>query len=89
MYDRIYTPGYYEVSTRYFWESNLYDLSGKKLLYTVQSESFDPANASTQGHEYGKLIVSDMIHMTANIQRQTGCYEEVKNFDAKKPNKIH
>jgi hypothetical protein len=61
MYDRIYTPGYYEVSTRYFWESNLYDLSGKKLLYTVQSESFDPANASTQGHEYGKLIVSDMV----------------------------
>jgi hypothetical protein len=41
MYDRIYTPGYYEVSTRYFWESNLYDLGEKKLLYSVQTESFD------------------------------------------------
>lgn len=61
MYDRIYTPGYYEVSTRYFWESNLFDLSEKKLLYTVQSESFDPANASSQGHEYGKLIIKDMV----------------------------
>lgn len=61
MYDRIYTPGYYEVSTRYFWESNLYDLSEKKLLYAVQTESFDPSNAATQAHEYGQLIVKDMI----------------------------
>lgn len=61
MYDRIYTPGYYEVSTRYFWESNLYDLSEKKLLYSVQTESFDPSNAATQAHEYGQLIVKDMI----------------------------
>ena len=41
MYDRIYSPGYYQTSTKYFWESNLYDLKTKKLLYSVQTESFD------------------------------------------------
>lgn len=60
LYDRIYTPGYYGESTRYFWESNLYDLSNKKLLYSVQTESFDPASAESLGHEYGQLILQDM-----------------------------
>ena len=61
LYDRIYSPGYYEYSTRYFWESNLFDLSGKKLLYTAQTESFDPENASSMGHEYSLVILKDMI----------------------------
>lgn len=61
MYDRIYSPGYYQVNTRYFWESNLYDLSTKELLYSVQTESFDPESAQSLGHEYGKLIVKDMF----------------------------
>jgi hypothetical protein len=61
MYDRIYTPGYYAIDTRYFWESNLYDLTTKELLYSVQTESFDPASAETLGHEYGKMIVNDMV----------------------------
>lgn len=30
VYDRVYTPGYYQVNTRYFWESNLYDIGKKK-----------------------------------------------------------
>ncbi|MBI1781331.1 MAG: hypothetical protein HYR66_08170 [Sphingobacteriales bacterium] len=61
MYDRIYSPGYYQINTRYFWESNLYDLSSKELLYSVQTESFEPESAQSLGHEYGKLIVKDMF----------------------------
>jgi hypothetical protein len=61
MYDRVYGPGYYAVSTKYFWESNLYSLDGKRLLYSAQSQSFDPVSAQSLGHEYGKMIARDMV----------------------------
>lgn len=60
IYDRVYTPGYYTTSTKYFWETNLYDLSDMSLLYSAQTQSFDPESADRLGHEYGKLIVSDL-----------------------------
>jgi len=60
MYDRIYMPGYFATSTRYFWESNLYDVPSKALLYSVQTESFEPASSEAMGHEYGRIIVKDM-----------------------------
>jgi hypothetical protein len=61
MHDRIFEPDYYAESTKFFWESNLYDLNTKKLLYSVQTQSFDPSTAESLAHEYGKLIVNDMI----------------------------
>lgn len=54
---RIYEPGYYVTDTKYFWESNLYDVSTQSLLYSVQTKSFDPANSESLGHTYGKLII--------------------------------
>lgn len=61
LYHRIYEPGYYVSDTRYFWESNLYDMSTQKLVYSVQTQSFDPANSESLGHEYGQMIVKDMV----------------------------
>lgn len=61
IYERIYTPGYYVTDTKYFWESNLYDMNTKDLVYSVQTESFDPGSSESLGHEYGKLIVEDMM----------------------------
>lgn len=61
MYNRIYTPGYYVTNNRYFWESNLFDVASKELIYSVQTESFDPASSETLAHEYGQLIVKDMV----------------------------
>ena len=60
MYTRIYSPNYYQ-ETKYFWESNLYDLKTNKLVYSVQTESFDPSSRGTLAHEYGKLIVNAMV----------------------------
>lgn len=60
MYDRIYSPGYYQSTTRYFWESNIYDLKTKRLIYSVQTETFDPDEASSLAHQYGKVIVNDI-----------------------------
>ena len=64
IYGRIYTPGYYMKDTRYFWESNFYDMETKELLYSVQTESFDPNSAASLSEEYGQLIVNDMAKKT-------------------------
>jgi hypothetical protein len=61
MHDRIYSPAYYTVDTRYFWESNLYDLSDWRLLYSVQSQSFTPGSTENLAHEYGQMIIKDMV----------------------------
>lgn len=59
--NRIYEQGYYVTDTRYFWESNVYDMSTQTLIYSVQTKSFDPANSEILGHEYGKLIITDIV----------------------------
>ncbi|MCW3127013.1 MAG: hypothetical protein JWO03_2671 [Bacteroidetes bacterium] len=61
IYDRVYTPGYYETANNYLWESNLYDLSNGKLIYSVQSRSFDPSDAEALGQDYGRTIVRSLI----------------------------
>jgi hypothetical protein len=61
MYGRIYSEGYYAVDTKYFWESNFYDLEANQLLYSAQSQSFDPNSAESLGHEYGQMIVKNMV----------------------------
>jgi hypothetical protein len=61
LYNRIYSPGYYVTNTEYFWESNLYDAASKKLVYSVQTKSFNPKNSEALAHEYGLLIISNMI----------------------------
>jgi len=44
-----------------FWESNLYDAVSKKLIYSVQTKSFNPENSEKLAHEYGHLIINDML----------------------------
>lgn len=60
LFERIYKPGYYVTDTKYFWESNFYDMSDQQLLYSAQTESFDPASSQSMAHEYGELIVANM-----------------------------
>ncbi len=67
---RIYEPGYYVTDTKYFWESNFYDMSTRKLVYSVQTQSFDPANSESLAHEYGELIVKNMVKENV-LQRKT------------------
>jgi hypothetical protein len=72
---RIYMPGYYQESTKYLWESNFYDLSSGKLMYSVQTQSFDPSNTDDLAHEYGQKIVDNMVkhgllvHQTATVAK--------------------
>ncbi len=59
-YDRVYNPGYYTNSTNYFVESNLFDVGSNRLLYSVQSKTFDPASMEDLARTYSKAIVKDM-----------------------------
>lgn len=65
MFQRIYEPGYYVTDTRYFWESNLFSLRAENgtqaLLFSAQSRSFEPDNASSFGHQYAKSIIERMV----------------------------
>lgn len=61
IYNRIEMQGYYQVRANYFWESNFYDLNTKKLVYSVQTQSFDPSSTESMAHEYGQKIVASMI----------------------------
>lgn len=61
IYERVYSPGYYQTDTKYFWESNLYDMTKKELVYSVQTESFNPGSSSELAHEYGKIIIGDIM----------------------------
>ena len=61
VYDRVYEPGYYTENTNYFWESNLYDLSDKSLIYSVQTKSFNSMNLEILADEYGKIISNDLF----------------------------
>ena len=66
---RIDEPGYYQENTKYFWESNFYDLAKSKLLYSVQTQSFDPACASSLAHEYGQKIIESMVKENVIMKR--------------------
>lgn len=70
MYDRVYSAGYYAEETKYFWESNFYDVASLAPRYSVQSQSFEPGSARTLGHEYGLMIVQDMVKQKV-LQKQT------------------
>jgi hypothetical protein len=59
-YGRMYEPGYYRTDTKYTWESNLYDVNQRKLIYSAQTQSVDPPTAVRQAYLYARQIVKDM-----------------------------
>ncbi len=61
IYSHVDDPNYYLVNTEYFWESSFYDVKNDEMIYSVQTKSFNPASTEALAHEYGKLIVKDMV----------------------------
>lgn len=61
MYVRVYSPGYYSANDKYFWESNFYSIdSAAQLIYSAQSQSFDPVTSSLS-YQYSDMIIKDML----------------------------
>ena len=59
LYHRIADQEIDSSVTKFFWETNLYHISGQQLIYTAQTRSFDPAG--TEGLEYGSMIIKNML----------------------------
>jgi len=59
-YNQVNQPGYVTAETTYFFETNFYDLNSQKLLWSIQSEAFDPVDLESWFKSYSKLILKDL-----------------------------
>jgi uncharacterized lipoprotein NlpE involved in copper resistance len=59
-YPVIYSPGYYTTEKTYLIESNLYDATSEKLVWTVQSSAFNPASLNDWFRGYSRLMLMQM-----------------------------
>lgn len=63
-YDRSYTtyqsPGYYVNDKTYFIETNVYDANELKLLWSLQSQAYNPTSLKTVSALYAKEVFKKM-----------------------------
>lgn len=59
-YPVLYQPGYHTEDKLYLIESNLYDAESEKLVWTVQSSSYNPATLNSWFKGYVKMMVNQM-----------------------------
>jgi hypothetical protein len=63
MYRPYYVPGFrghYERNVNYMFETNLYDVRGKQLVYSVQTKSEDLLNIYVLADDYSRSIIKDI-----------------------------
>ncbi len=51
------TPGYYQTDKIYFIESNVYDGKTLKLVWSAQSQTFNPVNIKAASSEFSSVVV--------------------------------
>jgi len=56
-YSNVYNPGYYTTDQTYFIEGNLYDLNTEKLIWSLQSKSYDPGTITAFAKTYADMVV--------------------------------
>jgi hypothetical protein len=54
------TPGYYTEDKTYFMQANLFDAATEKMIWSAQSEAYDPSKISTFSKDYADLLVERM-----------------------------
>jgi len=54
------TPGYYTEDKTYFLQANLFDAATEKMIWSAQSEAYDPSKISTFSKDYTDLLVERM-----------------------------
>lgn len=56
-YAMVYSPGYYRSNRTYFLETNLYDVASEKLLWSAQSETYNPSSLGRFSKNFAKLTL--------------------------------
>lgn len=60
LYPSVYSPGYYEEDKVYFIETNLYDAETEKLLWSAQSETYNPRSLADFADNFAEVMVSKL-----------------------------
>jgi hypothetical protein len=56
----VYQPGYYATERSYFMQSNLYDVASEEIMWSVQSEVFNPSSISKFSKNYTRTLVNQL-----------------------------
>jgi len=59
-YPRIYTPGYYSTDRTYYIETNFYDLAEDRLLWSIQSEAYNPTSLDSWFDRYASDLLNEL-----------------------------
>jgi hypothetical protein len=59
-YSTVSTPGYYSNDKTYFMQSNLFDKASQELMFSVQSEIFNPSSLASGSRTYISTLMKQL-----------------------------
>ena len=59
-YPQVYSPGYYTSEKVYYLESNFYDLASNSLIWSVQSETYEPSGLKSWFQGYSYMLINHL-----------------------------
>jgi len=59
-YPMVYSPGYYTTDRTYYIESNFYDLEQDLLLWSIQSEAYNPSSIDSWFDRYSYNLLYEL-----------------------------
>lgn len=59
-YDLVYRPGYFTRNTKYFIETNVYELKGGKLIWSGRSTIFNPSDLNQYLPNYARGLFKEL-----------------------------
>ncbi len=60
-YEAVSVPDYYITDKTYYLEGNFYDRVSDQILWSVQSDSYNPSSLESWFHSYSKLLIKHLI----------------------------
>jgi hypothetical protein len=60
-WNNAYSPGYYTKQTNYFFASNFYNVGTEQLVWSAQSETFNPQSMKDFAQSYAKSTVEEFV----------------------------
>jgi hypothetical protein len=59
-YPMVYSPGYYTTEKVYYLESNFYGIASDKLLWSVQSATYEPTSLKSWFQSYSYMLINHL-----------------------------
>jgi hypothetical protein len=56
----VYSPGYYTSDNTYYIETNFYDLEADELLWSIQSEAYNPSSLDSWFDKYSYDLLKEL-----------------------------